>query len=462
MADQATETGKTVIAVNAEVADKIAKDVLPPEDTKDIKSDTTASSNEKDSQVSTPAGETKVTEQPANSGAKDSTEADVGLSDDEFALANVARSLGTCLLKGDSTELRSKLFNDILTDNEQRHGHRIVVQKDGTTIRGHTYEFKGEGTDHSHVIEFELGTDGVVSGKTRSANTGPDHQHQFKIERNDWPWSVPDHETLTKLVEKLEKLEQDGKLPESQTKLLASKQFCGPNRSFPCTDKAHVQAALSLLPRFKGNTDVQSRIMSSVSKRLVELAIDIDQNVKKVEIAKETTVPAISAPAPSDQNTKVAELEGEIKALKAQLSDKTEEVKGLTDASARLHKSLNTSLAQQLVVVKWVLDKEDSRKVKDESALNELVAKLSQRSADSLRDSIEDLIPELDIYLRDHRGGINKRILSTTKQKITEDVSAKQVVKAADQTNQQKKSSVVRSKPVEKPAAEQLSKDLTL
>ena len=446
MDNQAKETGKTIIAVNTDIADAIAKKLSDePEVVEDAVLDVDDAN-----QDSTPAGEDLGDEEPANSKAKDSTDADVGLSDDEFALANVARSMGTCLLNGDSSELSANLFDTEVIG--EGHNHRVIIQKDGDTFYGWTYDHDGEGADHYHVVE----SDKLI---TRGANTGPDHTHEFTAEAQDW--DIPDHETLVALVEKLTKLEADGKLSDAQQELLNSKNHCGPNRSFPVPDKDHVAASFRLLGRYKGRADVKSRIVSKVRKDAKDMGyFEVTSDTEQIDKGTEETVGNDQLLA--DWVRKATDLETQVASLKDQLSDKADEIKDLTDASVAVHQTLNTTLAHQLVVTKWILDKDDTLRIKDEGEFSALVDKYAERSPDSLRDSINDLVAELDIYLRDHRGGINKRILSTTQKKVEDDDSQKQVVKAVDKTNTKSKTSVKKSRPARKPVLESLGDDLAV
>ena len=450
MTTQAKKSGKTVIAVNSDIKDAITRDILSDEPETSIDDNASDGTDNSTDQDTTPAEKIESKEEPANSDADDSSEADVSLSDEDFALANVARSMGTCLLDADSDEL-SAVLSDSKIEGEG-HTHRVITIKDGDTLFGTTYDFEGDGADHFHVVENE---DAV----TRGANTGPDHTHEFELVENKW--DTPDAETLKTLVEKLDSLEEDDKLSDEQKKVLVdNKDFCGPNRSFPVTDKFHVGAAFRLLPRYKGRSDVKSRIASKLRDFGGTMGYfeDTTDTSKEEREEAESKVTTGDDSLLADYVRKSADLGNEVSQLKGQLSDKTEEVKALTDASVETHKMLNKALAQQLVIARWVLDKDDTIRVKDAEAFDGLIEKYAGRSAESLVDSINDLVAELDIYLRDHRGGINTKILNSTREKIEEDETKKQVVKNEDKTNM--KSNIKVKKPVRKTAVESLTDDL--
>ena len=67
----------------------------------------------------------------------------------------------------------------------------------------------------------------------------------------------------------------DAKLSAAQRKALKSSTFCGPNRSFPVPDCAHVTAARRLVNRFKGN---KAGILACVNRKAKALGCDKAQD----------------------------------------------------------------------------------------------------------------------------------------------------------------------------------------
>jgi len=57
------------------------------------------------------------------------------------------------------------------------------------------------------------------------------------------------------------------KLSASQREKLPDSAFCGPNRSFPAHDKAHVTAGLSLLDRIKASDESKAKIRASLYRK---------------------------------------------------------------------------------------------------------------------------------------------------------------------------------------------------
>lgn len=73
---------------------------------------------------------------------------------------------------------------------------------------------------------------------------------------------------------------EDAKLSTEKRKKLASSTFCGPGRSFPVPDCAHVTAARRLIGRYKGEGD-KSKILSCVSRKAKALGCSGSSSKKK-------------------------------------------------------------------------------------------------------------------------------------------------------------------------------------
>lgn len=74
----------------------------------------------------------------------------------------------------------------------------------------------------------------------------------------------------------------DAKLSAEKREKLSSKSFCGPDRSFPIPDCAHVTAARRLLGKAKLSSDQKEKVLSCVNKKAKSLACDGDQAVNTV------------------------------------------------------------------------------------------------------------------------------------------------------------------------------------
>ncbi len=76
-------------------------------------------------------------------------------------------------------------------------------------------------------------------------------------------------------VEKLE----DAKLSTEKRKKLPKSSFCGPNRSFPVPDCAHVTAARRLVGRAKVGDSTKSKIMACVNRKAKAMGCDTQDSV---------------------------------------------------------------------------------------------------------------------------------------------------------------------------------------
>jgi hypothetical protein len=75
---------------------------------------------------------------------------------------------------------------------------------------------------------------------------------------------------------------QDAKLSAEQRKKLKKSTFCGPDRSFPVPDCAHVTAARRLIGRAKGLSASQKQsILSCVSRKAKALGCKSSKKEKK-------------------------------------------------------------------------------------------------------------------------------------------------------------------------------------
>lgn len=75
----------------------------------------------------------------------------------------------------------------------------------------------------------------------------------------------------------------DAKLSTAQRKKLQSSTFCGPNRSFPVPDCAHVTAARRLIGRANVGASTKSRILACVSRKAKSLGCDASKGKDEQE-----------------------------------------------------------------------------------------------------------------------------------------------------------------------------------
>jgi hypothetical protein len=69
-------------------------------------------------------------------------------------------------------------------------------------------------------------------------------------------------------------LNEDASLSAEERKKLPDSAFCGPNRSFPVSDCAHVTAAMRMIGKYKASDEVKGKIMSCIRSKSSKLGCD--------------------------------------------------------------------------------------------------------------------------------------------------------------------------------------------
>jgi hypothetical protein len=163
-------------------------------------------------------------------------------------------------------------------DEESKQEEKTEVS-DGAEVRGVSTSLSDETTSE----EKEVGdTDGDIS-KLIEDNVSVD-------------WYLLDAALTVELEDKALTTEQRNNLPESA--------FCGPERSFPVNDCAHVTAARRLLNRAKLSDSQKEKVLSCVNKKAESM---------KCDVSKDETF-----------ENQINDLKEEIKSLKEALASKTD------------------------------------------------------------------------------------------------------------------------------------------
>lgn len=487
---------KTLVQVNLDVEEELEKAILEgveDEDTEDQTDgdtqdnkgnveDKAESSNDNDDvelsngegdseEASTPGDDEDSEAESANSDEDDESETDVELTEDNFPLANVARSLGTCILTESSEELNSKMFDgevQPVTLGDEQHSHRMLLQEEDGLVTGYTYTMDGKGVTHMHYFEGNVNEDGTIEGTTRDAQqfrwyktedgnkSGPNHQHTFQLKAG-WGsdgenWVIPEADQLKELVKGLNDMQE---LTEEQQQAVDSTEFCGPNKVFPVPDLDHARAAALLLPRFKGNAETKVRIAAGIRRRAdalkpAEEEIKDDETKETPEVKDDQKVAGLKA--------KLFDSEQMVTQLNGKLSDKAEEIKTLMDEAAKLNAKISEALANQLALVRYILNKDDTILVESPEKWEALVKTYAERSHDSLQDGLNDLLPELNRFLMEARDGLKRRLILTEKPKERDS----KVKKHIDASNtQQRRTKVKVTNKVRKGRVKDLEEDLS-
>jgi hypothetical protein len=108
---------------------------------------------------------------------------------------------------------------------------------------------------------------------------------------------------------------EDAKLSTAKRKKLAASTFCGPGRSFPVPDCAHVTAARRLIGRYKGEGS-KSTILACVARKAKAMGCDTatkDVTTKQEElVAKDSVQPAVVTPPAKQEFIFTASVDGEL------------------------------------------------------------------------------------------------------------------------------------------------------
>jgi len=71
---------------------------------------------------------------------------------------------------------------------------------------------------------------------------------------------------------------EESKLSYAERKHLPSTAFCGPDRSFPAHDAAHVRNGLARLKQSKFSPAIRARILSCLRRRAKKYGVDVSES----------------------------------------------------------------------------------------------------------------------------------------------------------------------------------------
>jgi len=194
---------------------------------------------------------------------------------------------------------------------------------------------------------------------------------------------------------------EDAKLSAEQRKKLNSKSFCGPNRSFPCSDCQHIVAARRLIGRYKGPGSKEA-ILACVNRKAKQMGCDKSED--KVIIPKEETKQDTMPILTQEQKMILIDslkTEGLIKANEPcqeclTLQQHIKVLNYLHDSLGmeleELNKENKTLLVDSLIQLKAIAEGPES--VKDQV---ELMKTFEERTMESLKDSINDLRKKVSV-----------------------------------------------------------------
>lgn len=184
----------------------------------------------------------------------------------------------------------------------------------------------------------------------------------------EWNENLFDYDTNWDELEKEDAGFKDAKLSTAQRNKLSKSTFCGPGRSFPVPDLAHVTAARRLIGRAKVSSSTKARILACVNRKAKALG----EKKRKSEDSMKTSEPTTPAPVQIPEPQKPSENE------KQQIAVLTESLAKESEAS-KLLDSQNKELTTQLTCLR----KELKATYSDNEQLQDQLIKLNLKLRDS-------------------------------------------------------------------------------
>ena len=204
-----------------------------------------------------------------------------------------------------------------------------------------------------------------------------------------------------------DKLTDDAKLTAGARKKLPDSAFCGPDRSFPAHDAAHVRNGLARLNQSSLSGSAKKSTLTCLRRRASKHGIKVSAKVRDTAdeyVIDEITVgDIILADASLEDILALAITEGHLVDTKeptenpaedSTLSDtlavRDAEIISLTSSKSELQKDMKSMTVERIIDMKLYLKEIDPEKVDEERA------KYNERSEDSLKDTIKDMRTTLE------------------------------------------------------------------
>jgi hypothetical protein len=191
------------------------------------------------------------------------------------------------------------------------------------------------------------------------------------------------------------KLKTDAVLTAAARKKIPTGLFCGPGRSFPVHDKAHVRNALSRLPQStRFSPEQKARILACIKRRAKQLGVEAGSGGDEKALGQAF----MDGPSQAILKTLGQDLEARIARigqLEGALTERSDELKREKAAHEKAQQENLSLLLDRIIDMKLILGKPDMQTVKAEDDVKKFKTELAKRSLDSLRDSARDLQLEL-------------------------------------------------------------------
>lgn len=189
----------------------------------------------------------------------------------------------------------------------------------------------------------------------------------------------------------------DKKLSTEQRKKLSAKTFCGPNRSFPVPDCAHVTAARRLIGRYKGPGS-KAKILACVNRKAKTLNCDSADDADDKGVLEQLEAKLLAVTQERDSFSE------KIKSLEAEVAEKTNDAQTSDKKIIELTAELKDSLIEKIIDMSVIMKKEEVSSIIDAKDIetynanyNALKEGLGERDVTSLSDKLNDLKGEFKV-----------------------------------------------------------------
>lgn len=253
---------------------------------------------------------------------------------------------------------------------------------------------------------------------------------------NDLEWQdyseLEDEALLAHLAEHPE----DSKLSGAARKRLPGSSFCGPNKSFPVPDCAHVTAARRLIGRASVSSSTKSKILECVSRKSTAMACgkSKDAVIPEVVVEEVKTVDNVDDCGCKESQTTIDTLTAQIAELTKQLEASNTSVTTVTgelDAVKKDHAGITKDLDSTRLELK--LSHEDLQQMADQlftskednvKLLVDKVITFKQLSGEVIEDSVkltDELISQGETVINDHLTQVTAKV---DMKKITDSINS--------------------------------------
>jgi hypothetical protein len=197
---------------------------------------------------------------------------------------------------------------------------------------------------------------------------------------------------------------QDARLTTSSRKQLPDSAFCGPNRSFPVHDAAHVRNALARLPQAtRFSSEQKARILACVRSRAKRFGVEVSkdqltyENLVGMLDRQEDPEVVLDQKAPDGETDAQAKdrLAKQLSAARAKIADQESRISTLVDDNKDLRGKLHDMLAHKIFDMRLQLKKQDLLQLAKPEERQEYLDRLKLRTTASLLDASVDLEAEI-------------------------------------------------------------------